>query len=91
MNDYGVSEITPEALSDFLQVLDADHEMNIEYQVRKMGFDPNNSVEAEMAKDIYKDKDLITSGKEKTGEFFCSMSQSLSPQEFNDCCAVANN
>ena len=44
-----------------------------------------------MAYAIYEDKDLITSGKQKTGEYICQMRKSLSADEFSDCTKDANN
>ena len=85
-----MNEITAEALDSFRQTLEADKDLTLEYLVRKMGFNHYDSAEREMALDIYKDKDLITSGKEKTGEFFCQMHKSLSPEEYDACCATAN-
>lgn len=90
MSEYGVPEITAQALSDFRKAMEADKDMTLEYLVRKMGFNPSSSEETEMALDVYKDKDLITSGSEKTGEFICQMHKSLSPQEYETCCDSAN-
>ena len=39
MSDYGVTEITPSALSDFRKRLEDDQDMALEYLTRKMGFD----------------------------------------------------
>lgn len=64
--------------------------MTLEYLTRKMGFDANSAEETQMAMDLYAKKDLITTSKHKTGEFICSMHKSLSPEEFNACCASAN-
>lgn len=36
------------------------------------------------------DLDLVTSSKHHTGEYFCQMHYSVTPQEFADCRAAAN-
>ena len=90
MSEYGVTSLTASALSDFRKALENDKDMTLEYLTRKMGFNHKSSAETEMAYAIYEDKDLITTGKQKTGEFICQMHKSLSPDEFDDCCASAN-
>ena len=87
MSDYGVTSITATALSEFRKRMEDDKDMTLEYLVRKMGFDANSETETEMAYAVYEDKDLITSGKQKTGEFICQMHKSISGSEFDDCCA----
>ena len=83
--------MTASALSDFRRVLEKDKDMTLEYLVRLMGFDPNDKNETEMAYAVYEDKGIITSGKQKTGEYICLMHKSLSPQEYEDCTSNANN
>ena len=39
MSDYGLTSLTADALSEFRKDLEADHDMALEYLVRKMGFD----------------------------------------------------
>jgi len=91
MSDYGVTSLTPEALSDFRKALEDDKDMALDYLTRKMGYDASSATETEMAYAIYEKKDLITNGKQKTGEFFCEMHFSLSPEEFDACSDSANN
>ena len=71
LSDYGVTSITATALSEFRKALEDDKDMALEYLVRKMGFDANSDEETQIAYAIYEDKDLITSGKQKTGEYIC--------------------
>lgn len=91
MSDFGVTSIAPSALAEFRQALEDDQDMALEYLVRKMGFDANDDAETQMALDIYKDIDLITSTKLNTGEYICQMHKSLSPDEFQACCDTANS
>ena len=44
-----------------------------------------------MAYEILVDKDLISTKKHKTGEYICQMHESLSTDEFENCCNNANN
>lgn len=90
MSDYGVTSLTADALSEFRKALEADHDMALEYLTRKMGFDASSDEETQMAYALYEDMDLITTGKQKTGEYICEMHFSLSPEEFKTCCASAN-
>jgi hypothetical protein len=45
MSEYGVTSLTPEALSEFRKALEADKDMTLEYLTRKMGFDASSSTE----------------------------------------------
>jgi len=91
LSDYGVNDITASSLSEFRKDLEDDKDMALEYLTRKMGFNPESEEETEMAYAIYEDKDLITSGKQKTGEYICQMHKSLSADEFSDCTKDANS
>ena len=91
MSEYGVTSLTASALSEFRKALEDDKDMALEYLTRKMGYNSQSDSETEMALDIYKDKDLISTKKEKTGEYICQMHKSLSPSEFSDCCDSANS
>lgn len=91
LTDYGVTSITASGLRDFRIALEADQDMALEYLTRKMGFNSKSDSETQIAYDIYKDKDLISSKKLKTGEFICEMHKSLSPEEFTACCDAANS
>lgn len=91
MSDYGVTKITPSALSDFRKRLEDDDDMAREYLVRKMGFDAQDETETQMAYDIYKDKDLLSNKKLKTGEYICEMHKSITGSEFDACCDEVNN
>ena len=91
MSDYGVTTLTAKSLATFRKALEDDKDMALEYLTRKLGFDANDPDETQMAYAIYESKDLITSGKQKTGEYICQMHKSISPSEFDDCCASANN
>ena len=79
MSDYGVTSLSGKALADFRKRLEDDQDMALEYLVRKMGFDHTSDTETEMAYDVYKDKDLISNKKLKTGEYICEMHKSLTP------------
>lgn len=89
MSDYGVTSLTATALSEFRKALEDDKDMALEYLTRKMGYNASSDEETQMAYAVYEDKDLITTGKQKTGEYICQMHKSLSPEEFNDCCDAA--
>ena len=91
MQDFGVTAITASALSDFRKELEDDKDMALDYLVRKMGFNSSSETETQMAYSVYEDKDLITTGKQKTGEFICQMHKSISPDEYDDCTKTANN
>ena len=90
MSDYGVTSLTAPALAEFRKALEDDKDMTLEYLTRKMGFDANDEEETQMAYAVYEDKDLITTGKQKTGEYICQMHKSLSPEEYDACCDSAN-
>ena len=90
MSDYGVTELTASALSDFRKRLEDDDSMALEYLTRKMGFDARDETETNMAYDVYKDKDLLSNKKLKTGEYICQMHKSSSGSEFDACCDAAN-
>ena len=91
MSDYGVTDITASALSDFRNRLEDDDGMALEYLVRKMGFDAQDETETNMAYDVYKDKDLLSNKKLKTGEYICQMHKSSLGSEFDACCDEANS
>lgn len=78
MSDYGVTEITATALSDFRKRLEDDDDMTREYLVRKLGFNAQDETETNMAYDVLKDKDLLSEKKLKTGEYICQMHKSTS-------------
>ena len=90
MSEYGVTSISAEALSTFRKALEDDKDMALEYLVRKMGFDSTSEEETQMAYAVYEDKDLITGGKQKTGEYICQMHKSLTGKEYDDCADSAN-
>ena len=92
-SDFAVESLTGEALSEFRKALeDSDnYDWAIEYLVRKMGFDANDSDQVDQAMAIYNDKDLVTTSKRKIGEFICQMHKSITGAEFDDCCDSANS
>ena len=90
LSEYGLTDLTADALSVFRSDLEANKDMTLEYLVRKLGYDHTNANETQMALDMLAKIDLITSTKHKTGEYICSMHKSLSPDEFNTCCSSAN-
>ena len=84
-SDYGLTSLTAEAISDFRKTIEDDKDTALEYLVRKMGFDPKDDDETQRAYDIYEDKDMITSKKQKTDEYICVMHKSLSSDEVQQC------
>ena len=91
MQDFGVTAITASALSDFRKELEDDKDMALDYLTRKMGFNSSSEAETQMAYSIYEDKDLITNGKQKTGEYICQMHKSIGSDEYKDCTKSANS
>ena len=69
--DFGVSNLDPESLSTFRNLLQDDYDLSIDYLVAKLGFDPTNQDEVDQALAIYEDKDLISTKKHKTDEYIC--------------------
>lgn len=86
-----MTAITASALSDFRKELEDDKDIALEYLTRKMGFNSSSEAETKMAYSIYEDKDLITNGKQKTGEYICQMHKSIGSDEYKDCTKSANS
>ena len=89
--DFGVTNLDPDSLSDFRNLLQDDYDLSIDYLVAKMGFDPTNQDEVDQALAIYADKDLITSKKHKTDEYICQMHKSLTVEEYETCCGYSDS
>lgn len=57
---YGLDVLTPNALKAFKDRLLADVEMHNDYMIRKVGLDPKDPEEVNVARDIFLEKGLIT-------------------------------
>ena len=91
MSDYGVTSLAADALATFRKALEADKDKTLQYLTRKLGYDASSDSETQMAYAVYEDIDVITTGKQKTGEFICVMHNSLTPDEYETCVAAAHS
>jgi hypothetical protein len=86
VSDFGLTQLTPSALKDFKNRLEADDDLAYRYLVAKIGFNPDDATEFEQAMDIYvNDLSLITKSKRKTYKFICQMHLSQTKAELDDC------
>ena len=91
MSEYNVTTLTPSDLAALRKRLEKDQEQTLEYLTRKLGYDASSKEQTQMAYEILVKKDLISTKKHKTGEYICQMHESLSTDEFENCCNNANN
>eukprot|EP00347_Sterkiella_histriomuscorum_P022332 403330854 len=85
-SDYGLYQLTAEALHTFKSKLENDDELTYKYSVAKLGFDPNNKTEFELGINLYiNDMGLITSSKRKTYKLICQMHLSKDSTELDKC------
>jgi hypothetical protein len=90
--DYGVTDLTPDSLANFYDVLSSQDEgITLNYLISKLGLNPEDSQQRQQGIDLLSKKDIITSNKHHVGEFLCLMKHSSWASEYADCADSANS